>query len=119
MHILYLEDEPNDAALVARYVRTTTHTITIVDNIVDAQKALIADPALVLVDIVLGATRDGLTFMRALREQDYTQPVVAITALTLPQDIDECFASGCTEVILKPYAIGDLDRVFRKYVSEP
>jgi two-component system, sensor histidine kinase len=116
MHILYLEDEPNDAALVERYVRTTPHEITIVQNTVDAEKALDNNPALILVDVLLGNTRAGFEFMRVVRKRGYTQPIVAITALTLPQDLEQCIAAGCTEIIPKPYTISVLDKVFNKYV---
>src|SRR4051794_2214138 len=108
MHILYLEDEPADAALVERYVRTTSHAITVVQNLVDAEQALDRNPMLVLVDVVLGNTRDGLTFIRTARKRGYNRPILALTALTLPQDVEACLSAGCTEIVQKPYAITDL-----------
>jgi CheY-like chemotaxis protein len=116
MHILYLEDEPAEASLVERYVRTTGHLITVATNIVEAEKALEYEPALILADVVLGNTRDGLTFIRSVRNLGYSCPILAITALALPQDIEACMSAGCNEIIQKPYAISDLDEIFKKYL---
>jgi DNA-binding response OmpR family regulator len=117
MHILYLEDEPADAALLARYIQTTPHVITVVQSTAAAEKELSTKPLLILVDVILGNTRDGLAFIRFARNQGYTNPILAITALTLPQDMEECYNSGCTDIIQKPYSISDLDRIFSKYIS--
>lgn len=116
MRILYLEDEYNDAALVQRYVQTTPHQITIVETTKEAVKVLESAPALILVDVLLGGVRDGLEFVRMARQRGYTQPIVAVTALALPQDVEKCIAAGCTEVIRKPFGINELDRVINKYL---
>jgi CheY-like chemotaxis protein len=117
MHILYLEDEPAEASLVERFVRTTGHNITVAANIAEAEKALECEPTLILADVVLGNTRDGLTFIRSVRKRGYSCPILAITALALPQDVEACMSAGCNEIILKPYAISDLDRIFKKYLQ--
>jgi CheY-like chemotaxis protein len=116
MHILYLEDEPADAALVERYVHTTPYAITLVQNIIDAEKALERTPTLILVDVILGNTRDGLIFIRTARTRGFTNPILAITALTLPQDVEACMSAGCNEIIQKPYEISDLDEIFNRYL---
>ena len=119
MQILYLEDEPLDAQLVERYLRSISSDIvlTVVKDVPSAEAALATEPALFLVDIVLGSTRSGLDFVRTVRELGHQQKIIVITALTLLGDIEECFASGCTEVIAKPFNINELDRVLSRYIQ--
>jgi CheY-like chemotaxis protein len=116
MHILYIEDEYNDAVLVRRYVQTTPHQITIVETTKEAIKVLESAPSLILVDVLLGGVRDGLEFVKMARQRGYMKPMIAITGLTLPQDLEKCLAVGCTEVVSKPYSINELDRVINKYL---
>jgi len=117
MDILYLEDEVNDAALVRRYVQTIPLTIAIMDTVEAAQTALLtSSPALILVDLMLNKRRDGFEFIRSSRALGYQQPIVAITGLALPHDIEQCFSAGCTEMILKPYTIGQLEALIKRYL---
>jgi CheY-like chemotaxis protein len=118
MHILYVEDEPNDATLVERYIRTTPHQIKIVKNLQEAEQSLSHAFDLILLDMFLNGRRDGFNLVYAIRQRGYTQPIIALTALSLPQDIQQCFESGCTEVISKPFEIADLDRLFRRYTGK-
>ena len=115
MHILYVEDELNDAVLMDRYIKTTPHQITIVKNVQEAEKNLSKNFDLILLDMFLNGQRDGFELVHAIRERGYQRPIVAITALTLPQDIQECINSGCTEVVRKPFAINELDALLDRY----
>ena len=118
VHVLYLEDEPNDAQLVERYLKSVADTITlrVARDIPAAELALAEEPSLVLVDIMIGNARSGLEFVRTLRDDGYHMDVIAITALTLPREIEQCLESGCSVVITKPFSIGELDRVLSQYL---
>ncbi len=115
MHILYIEDEPNDANLVERFVRSTPHRMTLVNNLADARNALGTHPDLILVDVIIGQSRQGYLFVREAREGGYAQPIIAVTGLSLPTDIQACLDVGCNEIITKPYMIGQLAETIRKY----
>jgi two-component system capsular synthesis sensor histidine kinase RcsC len=115
MNILYLEDEPQDAALVSLYARSATHHLTVASNIADAQAALADTPDLILVDVMLGNTRDGFAFTRDIREQGFQQPVVAITALATARDLEECRRAGFDQVLTKPYTINQLAEIITSY----
>ena len=67
MKILYLEDNQQEAALVSRYLRTTPHEFRIVANLDEARNAVEEAPELIFVDLVIGPTRDGYTFIQELR----------------------------------------------------
>lgn len=117
MYILYIEDEPNDARLVERYLRPFPHRLDLVATTPDIDSVLQEQPDLILLDIVLNQARLGFQFVRALREQGYAQPIVAITGLTLPADIEECYAAGCDCILKKPYTIEELAELLSKYTS--
>lgn len=117
MKILYVEDNQQDATLVSRYVQTTTHDLVVANNLKAAREAVSQSPELIMVDLVLGHTREGFNFVRELREQGYTQPVIAITALSTSKDLDECKRIGVDYVLNKPYTINRLAEVIDQYTS--
>lgn len=116
MLILYVEDDPTDADLVARYLRNSPHQLKIARNVDEATPILSEEPALVLVDMMLERSREGFEFVHHLREQGYTHPVIAVTALSLPAEKEQCLEAGCTEVLTKPYMIDQLAGVMNKYL---
>ncbi len=117
MNILYLEDEPQDAALVALYTRSTAHQLTVANNVEEAQAALADHPDLILVDVMLGRTKDGYQFTRDIRQQGFEQPIVAITALATARDLEECQRAGFDQVLTKPFTINQLADVIRQYTT--
>jgi CheY-like chemotaxis protein len=117
MHILYIEDEPNDAALVERFVRSTPHRLTIAPTLQAAYHAIQHAPDIVLVDILLGQTRQGFSFINEMRQSGFTKPIIVITGLTMPEDIEACYTCGCNDVLTKPYVITDLARVLTNYLA--
>jgi CheY-like chemotaxis protein len=117
MLVLYVEDEANDYQLVSRYFSGTPHQLMVATTIDAAAEAMAQAPQLVLVDMMLGQAREGADFVRTLRTQGYTQPVVAVTGLSLPTELEEMEAIGCTEVLSKPYTIRQLADTVNKYLS--
>lgn len=118
MRILYVEDEPTDAQLVDRYIRSTAHDLVIVKNTQDARVALQAEediPDLLMVDVLIGHSREGFTFVRELRDQGYVQPIVAVTGLTTAYDLEQCQQSGFSEVLGKPYTIQQLAEMIERH----
>lgn len=110
MRILYIEDNPNDARLVKRYVDTTSHELTIVQTLEDSYAALAESQSfdLILADILLNNQRSGFELPRVLREQGYTCQVIAITALNSPQDQAACAKAGFAAVVTKPFLMKTL-----------
>ena len=116
MRILYLEDDPADAHMVERYVRLGPHAMQVVNTTEDAIATLENPPDLFLVDILLNHVREGFDFVRQLRTQGYTQPIIAITGLALPNEVEQCYAAGSTDVLTKPYTIQQLAEILDKYL---
>ncbi len=108
MRILYLEDNAEDANLVQRYVRTTPHELVVVGTADDAWAAAHEYFDLILVDVMIGQDRSGFDFAQALRQHQVQQPIVAVTALSTPQDVAYCQQVGFDYVLVKPYSVSDL-----------
>jgi len=115
MNIVYVEDNLDDARLVKLYVDSTEHNIVVATQKQEAEAALLQNPDLILLDIVLWHSREGHAFARDLRERGYSRPIVAITGLATRRDQDECHRAGFTEVLTKPYTINQLAEVIDRY----
>jgi DNA-binding response OmpR family regulator len=115
--ILYLEDNRQEAALVKRYMQTTPHDFMVATTLDEARAAADSDPELIMVDLVLGHTRDGYTFIRELRKQGYDQAIIVVTGLTAPRDLQECRSIGANDVLTKPFTINQLADVIYQYSS--
>ncbi|HRE48043.1 MAG TPA: response regulator [Aggregatilineales bacterium] len=117
MNILYLEDEPNDAALVERFVRSTPHHLTLVTTVDEAIATFTPEYDLVLVDVRIGQGRTGHEFVEMLREQGIARPIIAVTALTLPDDMERCYQAGCNAILSKPFRIDQLAALIDAHAS--
>jgi DNA-binding response OmpR family regulator len=117
MNILYVEDEPNDAQLVDLYVKTTAHQLSIANNMQEARNAFRAHPHVILIDVLLGHKREGYQLIREFRAQGYTRPVIAITGLSTPRDVEECQKAGFDHILHKPFMIDELATVIEKYTA--
>jgi CheY-like chemotaxis protein len=117
MRILYLEDNPNDATLMARYINTTPHELVVVSTLEDAYAVVNQGFDLILVDLLLGDERQGYTFAQALRQHLYQQPMVAVTALRTAEDEALCAQLGFDYVLPKPFTITTLASLISAYAA--
>jgi hypothetical protein len=115
MHILYLEDNQNDAQLIAKYIETTAHSVVLASDIETARESLASSPDLILVDVMINSERAGYYFARELRASGYQQPLIAITALNTRQDQLDCQQAGFDAVVTKPFQINDFVRLLSYY----
>jgi two-component system capsular synthesis sensor histidine kinase RcsC len=116
MRILYVEDEPNDAALVELYIRTTPHELILAVSREEAWQVLNTEvPDLILTDVMLGPSRDGYTLASELREAGYVGGLVALTGLSTRRDMEDCQRAGFNQVLVKPYTIQQLAEVLNQF----
>lgn len=115
MKILYIEDEPSDAQLVALYIKTTPHHLILAENTEQARTAFVDNPDLILADVMLGHARLGYSLIREFRSRGCKCPIVAVTALTTPQDVQDCQAAGVDYILHKPFGIEQLAQVIGTY----
>ncbi|MCA9212951.1 MAG: response regulator [Planctomycetales bacterium] len=58
---------------------------------------------------------DGYTASRRLREQNYSNPIIALTAATTPGERADCLAAGCNDYASKPIERERLLRLVAHY----
>ena len=111
MRILFAEDNALNQKVALGLLKDTHADIHVVDNGLEAYKALRDDENFdaVLMDIQM-PVMDGLTATRAIRtELKLTLPIIAMTAHAMQQDIDKSLAAGMNAHINKPI---DPNRLF-------
>lgn len=71
---------------------------------------------MVLMDIMM-PEKDGFDATREIKSIDPDIPVVAQTALALPDDEEKCYAAGCDYVLIKPINSEDLIATIRRFIQ--
>ncbi|MEP7063887.1 MAG: PAS domain S-box protein [Betaproteobacteria bacterium] len=107
LHILLVEDSPDNRTITVAYLKDTPYRVEIAENGAIAYTKFTAGHFdLVLMDRQM-PVMDGLTATRAIREweqanQRQPTPIVALTASALKGDQEQCMAAGCTAYLTKP-----------------
>jgi len=107
LHILLVEDSPDNRTITAAYLKDTPYRVDIAENgAVACEKFTAGHYDLVLMDRQM-PVMDGLTATRAIREWEQANrrpptPIVALTAAALKGDQEQCIAAGCTAYLTKP-----------------
>ncbi|NLX11775.1 MAG: response regulator [Chloroflexi bacterium] len=120
MHILYVEDNETNQALVGRVVRARQHLVTFREEGEAALKVLEEDATigLILLDVELAGTMTGLDCVRALRARGDRRPVVAVTAYAMMGDRERILEAGCDGYLPKPLVVPDLLALLDHYEAE-
>jgi CheY-like chemotaxis protein/HPt (histidine-containing phosphotransfer) domain-containing protein len=107
LHILLVEDSPDNRTITVAYLKDTPYRVDIAENgAIACEKFAAGDYDLVLMDRQM-PVMDGLTATRAIRgwEQSHDRPptpIIALTASALKVDREQCLAAGCTAFLTKP-----------------
>ncbi len=107
MHVLYIDDEPNNRMLVRRIMLVEGFSIEEASNAPDGiELALARPPDLILMDISMPGV-DGLTATKQIRDlpQIAHVPIIALTALAMAGDREMILKAGCDGYISKPINI--------------
>jgi DNA-binding response OmpR family regulator len=109
MRVLVVEDEPT---MLSALSDALTHERLAVDTALDGGDALSRvhiEQAydLVLLDLMM-PRMDGLTFLRTIRSEGYTMPVLVLTARDLTNDKVTCLDAGADDYLTKPFDLGEL-----------
>jgi CheY-like chemotaxis protein len=117
MRILYVEDNEVNQALVERVLRAKQCSVVFREEGEGALEALANDPEinLILLDIELAGSMNGLDVIRAMRARNDYRPVVAITAYAMMGDRERFLEAGCDQYLPKPLVITDLLNLLDEY----
>jgi len=108
--VLVIEDDELNRKLVKEILRMGNYrTIEAIDAETGIQLARQHKPDLILMDIHL-PKMDGLSATRIIKgDKDLKQiPIVAVTALAMPEDLDKVLEAGCDDYVTKPFRFQNL-----------
>jgi CheY-like chemotaxis protein/two-component sensor histidine kinase len=115
--VLVVDDNPINLAVAAQLVEKAGFRAHTAASGVEALEALAAhDFVLVLMDCHM-PEMDGFTATERIRSMPppvAQVPVVALTASTLPEDLEACRRSGMNEVLTKPVSLATLASVLAR-----
>jgi CheY-like chemotaxis protein len=106
LHILLAEDNPVNQKLAVKILQKMGHTVSVAAN----GKAALAYLENEMFDLVLMDVRmpemDGLEATRTIREREHNTgthiPILAMTALAMDEDRDQCLEAGMDGYVSKP-----------------
>ena len=107
LHILLVEDSPDNRTITLAYLQDTPYRVDIAENgAVAYAKFIVGHYDLVLMDRQM-PVMDGMTATRAIRAWEQTShraatPIIALTASALRGDQEKFVAAGCTAYLTKP-----------------
>jgi two-component system response regulator VicR len=118
--ILVAEDN-NDLADVMRFALLSCgyEVVLARDDIEVVERAIALQPDLIVMDILM-PKMTGLQAALRLRQHCETKtiPILAATALTKPQNREECLAHGCDDHIDKPFSNKGLAAAVERLLQE-
>lgn len=109
MRILLAEDDQRLRSLLERVLRENGYAV---DAHSDSDSALFAAETetidLLILDIMLPGTLDGIEVCRRVREQNIGVPILLLTALDGPQHRVRGLDSGADDYLIKPFHLPEL-----------
>lgn len=121
IHILLVEDGPDNQRLISHMLRRAGAEVTIEQNgklAADAALFALAESRpfdLILMDMQM-PVMDGYEATALLRRERYTGPIVALTAHTMSGDREKCIQSGCDGFASKPVDRAKLIQTIRRHL---
>lgn len=106
--ILVADDGIDNQRLVAFFLERAgyeVHTVSDGAAAVDSARQQIQNGNpydLVLMDMQMPGV-DGFEATRQIRQMGYQQPIIALTASSLPADRQTCIDAGCDDYVAKPF----------------
>ena len=119
--VLVVEDHPDSLYIVSRLLDHVGYRVLQARSGEEAAELVRSTmPDLVLMDIAIPGI-DGWEATRLIKADPATShiPVVALTAMALPEDRDRSLEAGCVEHIVKPIEPSAVVAVVRRYVGSP
>jgi two-component system phosphate regulon response regulator PhoB len=104
--ILLAEDDPDIRYLVAYKLRKSGFAVVeAADGLAALHEARRETPDLILLDMRMPQL-SGLDVCRELRSGPHTGtvPIIILTAQARPQDVEQAYAAGATDYIVKPFS---------------
>ena len=92
--------------------------VTAQDGVDGIAQAKLTHPDLILMDVQM-PRMDGIEATKKLRQDPEFKyiPIIALTALAMPNDRERCIAAGMDEYLTKPINLRGLTKLLESYLS--
>ena len=122
-HIVVLDSDPGISDYLRRML-SGRFSVTVLAEPADLDICLTQSPApdLVLLDWFFGDDGTGQTALNLLTRTLKTRPSLPVVIISCSTDLNEIVLAtrmGASDVLLKPFAERDVDRLVRQYVTDP
>ena len=110
--MLLAEDNESNIETFTGYLAAARHQIVVVrDGGEVLERALETRPDIIVMDIHLPGL-DGIEAIRCIRAEETlgNVPIIAVTALSIPGDCDQCTEAGANAYLSKPISLEELTR---------
>ncbi|MBD2210600.1 response regulator [Nostoc linckia FACHB-104] len=117
--ILLAEDNEANIETLAAYLNSLDYRLILANNGQAAIDLAIAhSPDLILMDIQMPGM-DGLEAIRQIRSHNSLAsiPIIALTALAMPQDRAKCLDAGADEYLSKPVKLKQLNAIIQELIN--
>jgi PAS domain S-box-containing protein len=113
--ILIVEDAPENQFLLKHFLTGVGATVATAENGQEGVRKAMSEPFdLILMDIQMPIL-DGYQATQQLRQQQFKQPILALTAYALKEERERCIFAGCNDHLTKPINRDDLISYVAKY----
>ena len=117
--VLLVEDTPPMQDLIGMHLKRLGLDYELAENgKVAIEMACANDFDLIFMDIQM-PVMGGIESTQALRKNQYSRPIIALTANALDKERDACLAAGCNDFVTKPVSRQQLYDVASQYLNEP
>lgn len=120
--VLLAEDTRENQVLIQHMLmKLGMYPVIVNSGFAAVTETLLAETAgksfdLILMDIQMPGM-NGWDATRRLRASGLTMPVIAITSLDSPKDLQECLNAGCQEVLTKPVSYAKFREVLQHWLA--
>jgi twitching motility two-component system response regulator PilH len=118
-HILIVDDNPSETALMAKVVKDLGHTYdAVTDGELGLQKAAAVHPDLILLDVVM-PNLDGFNTCRKLKKVPETASIPVVIVSSKSGESDQFWAQrqGANGYVVKPFSAELLAEAIRSFVK--
>ncbi|PHR95332.1 MAG: hypothetical protein COA78_30335 [Blastopirellula sp.] len=120
IYVLLAEDGPDNQRLIRFILKKAGAEVDVAENgQIAIEKIQSATKQKTPFDVVLMDMQmpvlDGYSATKKLREQEYTGPIIALTAHAMAEDRNKCLDSGCDDFASKPIEREALFAVIQKH----
>jgi len=115
--VLLAEDNVDNQRLVSMYLKKLGAEVVLANNGKEAvEKTGTEQFDLILMDMQM-PVMNGIDATVRLRDMGYKNPIVALTANAMKEDVDACYNAGCDDFIRKPISQQEFMASIVKYLK--